>query len=166
MNGIFAFLLAVLIYPGALAAILTAAALTWTRDAGHAFVTRAAVQNPVRTIRGLRAALDRDALIPDGAAPHIIGTLSLAAIVLPLLALILLPVPGNPLVSVIGMTGDLAAEAGLLLACPRCASASAGRCPRPTHASPPTVPFATSPAPSSSWRSPSPPSPSNSRRSA
>lgn len=118
MNGIFAFLLAVLIYPGVAAAVLAATALTWTRAAGRAFVTRATVENPVRAIRGLRSALDRDALIPDGAAPRIVAALSLAAIILPLLALILLPVPGNPLVSVIGMTGDLAAEAGLLLGLP------------------------------------------------
>src|SRR5689334_16685381 len=118
MNGIFAFLLAVLIYPGVVVAGLAAVALSWTRDAGRAFVTRAAVENPVRAMRGLRGALDRDALIPDGAAPRLAGALSLAAIVLPLLALILLPVPGNPLVSVIGATGDLAAEAGLLLGLP------------------------------------------------
>src|SRR5262249_31629009 len=118
MNGVLAFLLAVLIYPGVLIAVVAALVLSWVRSCARAALVGSLISGPLREVREVRATLERDAVVPEGAYSVVIGLASSGAVVLPLIALILLPVPGNPLVDAIGLRGDLAAEGALLLGVP------------------------------------------------
>jgi formate hydrogenlyase subunit 4 len=118
MNGVLATILAALVYPGLLVALLAALLLSWGRASVRAAVSRAPVPDPLGEAREVRGALERDTIIPDTLGGWVTGFASTAALLLPLVALVLLPVPGNPLVSSLGLTGDLAAEGGLLLGVP------------------------------------------------
>jgi len=118
MNGVVASILAVLIYPGVLVAVVAALLLSWGRTSARATLIGNPIPGPLREVREVRATLERDAVLPEGAYGGIIGLASSTAIILPLIALILLPVPGNPLVDAIGLRGDLAAEGALLLGVP------------------------------------------------
>src|SRR5262249_37684838 len=118
MNGVLAFLLAVLIYPGVLIAVVAALVLSWVRSCARAALVGSLISGPLREVREVRATLERDAVVPEGAYSVVIGLASSGAVVLPLIALVLLPVPGNPLVDAIGLKGDLAAESALLLGVP------------------------------------------------
>lgn len=121
MNGIFGFVLAVLIYPGVLVALLAAWALTWTRESARGAVTSggtAGLVPPLRTVREVRGTLERDTTAPRGVSSWVLAFGSLMAIVCPLVALILLPAPGNPLVRALGLPADLTAEGALLVGLP------------------------------------------------
>ncbi len=117
MNGILGFVIAVLVYPGLLAAALAAVALGWARQSVRGAVSRDGAGSPLTALRELRADFGREATAA-GVLPWALTLASLAAILAPLLALVLLPVPGNPLAQALGMTGDLAVEAGLLVGLP------------------------------------------------
>lgn len=118
MNGILSFVLAVLVYPGAFVALLAAWALTWGRESVRAAVSREVVPSPLREVNEIRSDLARDIVQPEGLYPWLMITASYAALLMPLLALILLPIPGNPLVQAIGLQGDVIACAALLLGVP------------------------------------------------
>src|SRR5579871_6083851 len=118
MNGILSFVLAVLVYPGAFVALLAAWALTWGRESVRAAVSREVVPSPLREVNEIRSDLARDIVQPEGLYPWLTITASYAALLMPLLALILLPIPGNPLVQAIGLQGDVIACAALLLGVP------------------------------------------------
>jgi formate hydrogenlyase subunit 4 len=118
VNGVLAVILAVLIYPGVLVAVIAALLLSWSRTSVRSAFIGSPIADPLREAREVRATLERDAVLPEGAYAGVIGLASCAAIILPLVALVLLPVPGNPLVDALGLRGDLAAEGGLLLGVP------------------------------------------------
>jgi formate hydrogenlyase subunit 4 len=118
MNGVFSFLLAVLVYPGAVVALLVAVALAWVRESARGAFSGGSLTSPLQGFAELRTAFTRDAVVPEGIRPGFVTACSLAAVVFPLLALVLLPVPGNPLVTSLGLTGDLVLEGALLLALP------------------------------------------------
>lgn len=118
MNGVLAFVLAVLVYPGVIVAVLVALALGWAREAARGAVVASGTPHPLRGVQEVRGALERDTIAPEGIHPWVLTLGTTAAVVFPLLALILLPVPGNPLASALGLPGDLAAEAALLLGLP------------------------------------------------
>lgn len=118
MNGVVAFILTVLLYPGIIAAGITAVALTWARDSARAAVGRGRFAPPLSLVEEVRGTLARDTLLPSGTMEWVLMLVSSTAPVFPLLALILLPVPGNPLVPALGLTGDLIVEGGLLLGLP------------------------------------------------
>ncbi|HEX6122914.1 MAG TPA: NADH-quinone oxidoreductase subunit H, partial [Ktedonobacterales bacterium] len=118
MNAVLNFAVGVLIYPGVLVALLAAWALAWVRESARGALSGGAVSNPLRSLAELRTTYERESIIPEGAQPAVLAFASTAAIIVPVLALILLPIPGNPLTSVLGLTGDLAVEGALLLALP------------------------------------------------
>jgi formate hydrogenlyase subunit 4 len=118
MNGLLAFVLAVLLYPGVVVAFAAAWALSWLRSSSRAVAAREAAPGPLGEVLAVRGALDRDAAAPEGMASWLITLAAGVALLFPLVALILLPVPGNPLVSALGLKGDLALESGLLLGVP------------------------------------------------
>jgi formate hydrogenlyase subunit 4 len=118
MNAVINIAVGILIYPGVLVALLAAWALAWVRASARGTLSGGAVTSPLRSLAELRTTFERESIIPEGAQPALIAFCSTAALVFPLLALILLPVPGNPLTSVLGLTGDLAVEGALLLALP------------------------------------------------
>ncbi|MGZ6388255.1 MAG: NADH-quinone oxidoreductase subunit H [Ktedonobacterales bacterium] len=118
MNGIVAFILTVLLYPGIIAAGIASVALTWARDSARAVVGRGRFAPPLSLVEEVRGAIARDALLPAGTTAWVLMLASSVAPLFPLLALIFLPVPGNPLVAALGLTGDLIAEGGLLLGLP------------------------------------------------
>lgn len=118
MNGIVAFILAVLLYPGIVAAGIASVALTWARDSARAVVGRGRMTPPLSLVEEVRGTLSRDTLLPAGATAWALMLVSSAAPIFPLLAVIFLPLPGNPLVTALGLTGDLIVEAGLLLGLP------------------------------------------------
>ncbi len=113
------FFLAVLIYPGILVACLAALVLTWVRE-----YTAAGTGGHVSATSPLALLTDTSTLLRSDSAErrHISGTaLALVTGVValaPLVALVLLPVPGNPLVRAVGLTGDLTAEGALLVCGP------------------------------------------------
>ncbi len=118
MSAVFSFLLAVLIYPGLLVALLAAVALAWVRESARGALSGTSLTNPLRGFAELRTEFGRDSAVPEGIQPGLITAGTLAAVIFPVLALVLLPVPGNRLVSSLGFTGDLALEGALLLALP------------------------------------------------
>lgn len=118
MNGIVAFVLAVLVYPGAFVGVLAAWGLTWARQSARSTLESRSVANPLHNVAELRGDLERETVAPSAVYSWVLTLTSGAAILFPLVALVLLPVPANPLVSAIGLTGDLAAEGALLLGLP------------------------------------------------
>src|SRR5262249_51696627 len=91
---------------------------SWGRTSARATLVGSPIPGPLREVREVRATLERDAVLPESAYGWIIGLASSAAIVLPLSPLILLPVPGQPLVDATGLPRDPAAEGALLLGVP------------------------------------------------
>ncbi len=121
MNPVIDVLLAVLIYPGVLLALLAGLILTLVRGAAEGALQPAPGAGPgtaIAAIGELRAAWRRETVLPEGVSSAMLTLCTLAALFFPLLALILLPVPGNPLARGIGLFGDLTAETGLLLGLP------------------------------------------------
>ncbi len=118
MNGILAFVLAVLVYPGLLVAGLAALALGWARDSARGALANTGTPHPLKSVQQVRGALQRDTIAPEGVYPLALTLTSTAAVLFPVAALVLLPVPGNPLVQALSLQGDLIAEGGLLLGLP------------------------------------------------
>jgi formate hydrogenlyase subunit 4 len=118
LNGVLAFALAVLVYPGLVAAVIAAWALSWARQWVRAITAHESAPTPLHDVAQLRAAVERDTVTPDSVPPRVVIGASIVAAIFPLLALLLLPLPGNPLVASFGLTGDLVVEAGLLLGVP------------------------------------------------
>ncbi|PWT73370.1 MAG: hypothetical protein C5B60_08305 [Chloroflexi bacterium] len=118
MNSILSFVLAVLIYPGVFIAAIAAWALTWGRESIQAVVARDPIPGPLRDIGEIRNGMVRDMSQPSGLYTLLSTLAAGTAILLPVISLILMPVPGNPLVQAIGLTGDVVSGAALLLAVP------------------------------------------------
>ncbi|HEU5441549.1 MAG TPA: NADH-quinone oxidoreductase subunit H [Ktedonobacterales bacterium] len=118
LNGVLAFGIAVLIYPGLIVAVLAGWALSWARASARAVAGRQAIPAPLTEVHEIRAEIARDSITPPGIAPRVVGAFASIVAVFPLVALVLLPVPGNPLVASLGLQGDLVLEGGLLLGVP------------------------------------------------
>lgn len=118
MNGALAVALAILIYPGIVAALAAAWVLAWVRDAARAALAGGNQPSPLSALAELRRAAARDTLAPPGGPSLVISLATMVGIAAPVAALVLLPVPGNPLVAALGLAGDLAAEGALLLGLP------------------------------------------------
>jgi formate hydrogenlyase subunit 4 len=118
MNGVLAFVIALLLYPGILAGLAAAWILVWSRDVARATVSNSQRPGPLGVLAELQAALRRDTLAPSGVRTAILALVPVVAAAAPIAALVLLPVPGNPLVGALGLTGDLAVEGALLLIVP------------------------------------------------
>ncbi len=116
LNPIVEVVVAALIYPGVVVALIAAGILAWVR--GTAQQTLAHSGAAGGGLAALRAAWGEEAQLPAGVYEPLLNAGAIAAVIFPLLALILLPVPGNPLTYTLGLGGDLAAEAGLLLGVP------------------------------------------------
>jgi formate hydrogenlyase subunit 4 len=110
--------LAILVYPGLLAALVAAWILSWVRGAAQGALQGSSNPGPLRLLGELRAEWQQDAVVPEGVAPALLTVGTWTAVLAPLLALILLPVPGNPAIAPLGLTGDLVAEGALLLGVP------------------------------------------------
>src|SRR5215471_14145359 len=108
MNAVIGFILAVLVYPGVLIAILAGWALLWVRESASGAMNGVPLSNPLRGLAELRATFERESAVTEGEQPALVAAASMAAMIFPLLALVLLPVPGNPLLTTLGLTGDLA----------------------------------------------------------
>lgn len=118
MIQVISFVLGVLVYPGLVVALIAAWVLGWIRESARGALNGGEVAGPMRAIGELRSAFERESIVPEGAQPAVLTVATTAAVLFPLLALVLLPVPGNPLVSALGLAGDLAAEGALLLGLP------------------------------------------------
>lgn len=118
MNGVLAVALAILIYPGIVVALIAAWVLAWVRDAARAAVGGGHQTSPLSALTDVRDALTRDTLIPPGGSSLAVAIGAALGLAMPIAALVLLPVPGNPLVRSLGLTGDLAVEGALVLGLP------------------------------------------------
>lgn len=118
MNALLALLVAIVLYPGVIASFAVAWALAWTREAARAALGSGQRPGPLRALAELRALFGRDALRPTGVYAPALQLASAVALATPLVALVLLPVPGNPLVRALGLTGDLVVGSALLLGVP------------------------------------------------
>jgi NADH-quinone oxidoreductase subunit H len=118
MNGVLALVVAVFLYPGVVAALVAAWVLGWARDATRASLASGQVPGPFQVPAELRALFTRDALDAADAPSSALGLASVVAFATPVIALILLPVPGNPLVRALGLTGDLVVGGAMLLGIP------------------------------------------------
>lgn len=118
MNPVLSLLLAILVYPGILVASVAAWILTWVRSMTRAALAGTTVPNPLGEVRELRVAFGRETLPPDGVHPIVVSLATGVALLAPLLALIFLPVPENPIAVAIGLPGDLVAVGALLLGVP------------------------------------------------
>src|SRR5215470_3155173 len=103
MNAVIGVLLAILVYPGLLVALLVAWALTSVFAAAQG----RPVSDPLEFPGAVRIAFDKEGILPAGVFAPAITVATLVAVVCPLLALIFLPLPGNPMVSAIGLQGDI-----------------------------------------------------------
>lgn len=117
-NPVVDVLLAVLIYPGVLVALIVALILGWLREVTEGAFAGTPAVGPGELVGELRDAWRSETILPEGISSAMLSLLTLAAPLFPLLALILLPVPGNPLAASLGYFGDLVAEAALLLGLP------------------------------------------------
>ncbi len=118
MSAVLAVMLAVLVYPGLAAALAVAWLLMWTRDVTRASLGSGARPGPLSLVAEVRATFARDTLAPAGTGMAFQAVLPVLALALPLVAPVLLPVPGNPLADALGLKGDLVAEGALLLGVP------------------------------------------------
>jgi formate hydrogenlyase subunit 4 len=114
MNGVLSFALAVLIYPGLLVAVVAGVLLVWVRTTARGAISG----EKAATLTELRESWQGETIVPDGVSDFALTLSSGMAILAPALALVLLPIPGNPLVTLIGLQGDLVAEGALLLGMP------------------------------------------------
>lgn len=117
MSGVIGFVLAVLVYPGLVVALIAAVVLGWVRDATRGAVAGTGVSHPLRLVRDARSMLTVDSTEPD-THPLALTLGTYAAVLVPVLALVFLPVPGNPLVTSIGQSSDIILEGALLLGMP------------------------------------------------
>lgn len=118
MTTFLAIVVAVLIYPGLLVAGVAAWLFTWMRDAMRGTVSGTPISAPVQLLGEMRAAFARETVTPDGVPTWVAAGLTNVMLLAPLLALALLPLPGNPLASALSWQGDLALEGALLLGVP------------------------------------------------
>lgn len=117
-SGVVEFILAALVYPGAVLALVAAWALGWTRDAARELVRGARAPRFFTSVAAIRGMFARETLVPAGVNPIALSlgvTLVLAS---PFAALVALPLPANPLTQAVGLRGDLIAEGALLLGLP------------------------------------------------
>ncbi|HEY7092776.1 MAG TPA: hypothetical protein VH393_06340, partial [Ktedonobacterales bacterium] len=101
MNAVIGVLLAILVYPGLLVALLAAWALTWVRTSVFGAAQGRPVSDPLGFPGAVRTAFDKEGIAPAGVFAPAITVATLVAAVCPLLALIFLPLPGNPMVSAV-----------------------------------------------------------------
>lgn len=118
MNSAVGFILAAFVYPGALAALVVAWALGWARVFARSAAEGQPAPGPLSDLTEIRGLFAREADAPEGVSFFALSLGATVAVVAPLTALLLLPVPGNALVRAIGLQGDLIAEVGLLLGLP------------------------------------------------
>lgn len=118
MNGVLEFALAALVYPGALVALVAAWALAWAREAAHDAARGRPTPGLFGQLAVIRGLFSRETLAPAGVNPFALSLGVTVVVAAPLAALVMLPLPGNPLTQAVGLRGDLIAEAGLLLGAP------------------------------------------------
>lgn len=118
MNSAVAFVLAAFVYPGALAALAIAWALGWTRAAVRSVAEGQPAPHPLFDLTAIRGLFTSETYAPEGVSQFAISLGVIVAVLAPLTALLLLPLPANALVRSIGLQGDLIAEVALLLGLP------------------------------------------------
>ena len=118
MNGVLSFALAVLIYPGLLAAAVAGVVLLLVRNLARGAFSGEPSSGAGAALTELRESWRDETIVPDGVSDFGLTLSSGLAILAPALALVLLPVPGNPLVTLIGLNGDLVSEGVLLMGLP------------------------------------------------
>ena len=96
------------------------------------------VSDPLAFPGAVRTAFDKEGIAPAGVFAPAITVTTLVAVVCPLLALIFLPLPGNPMVSAVGLQGDIIAAGASCSPCRWRASSLAGSRLHPIRASQPT----------------------------
>jgi formate hydrogenlyase subunit 4 len=118
MNSALGFALAAFVYPGALAALVIAWALGWARAFARSTAERQPAPGPLSDVAAIRGLFSRETYAPEGVSLFALSLGGTIAVLAPLTALLLLPLPGNALVRAIGLQGDLIAELALLLGLP------------------------------------------------
>lgn len=118
MNSAVAFVLAAFVYPGALAALVGAWALGWARAFARNAADGQPAPGPFSDVAGIRSLFAHETYAPEGVSMFALSLGTTVAVVAPLAALLLLPLPGNALVRSIGLSGDLIVEVALLLGVP------------------------------------------------
>lgn len=118
MNSALGFVLAAFVYPGVLAALALAWALGWARASARSLTASQPAPGPLSDVAAMRGLIVRETYAPEGVSLFALSLGTTVAVLAPLAALVLLPVPGNALVRSIGLQGDLIAESALLLGLP------------------------------------------------
>jgi formate hydrogenlyase subunit 4 len=118
MNSALGFALAAFIYPGALVALVIAWALGWARAFARSTAEGQPAPGPLSDVASIRSLFARETYAPEGVSLFALSLGATIAVLAPLTALLLLPLPGNALVRAIGLQGDLIAEVALLLGLP------------------------------------------------
>ncbi len=118
MNSAVGFALAAFVYPGVLAALALAWALGWARAFARSASAGAPAPGVFSDVTAIRSLFARETYAPESVSLFALSLGTTVAVLAPLTALILLPVPGNALTRAIGLQGDLIAEAALLLGLP------------------------------------------------
>lgn len=118
MNSALGFALAAFVYPGVLAALASAWALGWARAFARSASAGEPAPGPFSDVAAIRGLFARETYAPESVSLFALSLGTTVAVLAPLAALILLPVPGNALMRAIGLQGDLIADAALLLGLP------------------------------------------------
>jgi formate hydrogenlyase subunit 4 len=117
MNELLALVIALLVYPGVIFGLVAAGIFGWMRGASRAMVHGWEGATPLIAPREFSRRLRQASTMPDGVALPIPQLLPVAALVAPLLVLVLLPFPGNRAVQG-NYTLDIVAAGSFLLGMP------------------------------------------------
>lgn len=117
MNEVLAIIIALLVYPGVIFALLAAGIFGWVRGAARALAVGWEGSAPLIAPREFGRRLRQGSNVPEGVYAPALQVLPIFAAVAPLLVLVLLPLPGNVAVGK-GYSLDIAAAGALLLGMP------------------------------------------------
>jgi len=118
MSDFFALLLTLLIFPGILFAVVATLLLSWVRSNGRAYTLGWSSAGQSINLRQLSRRFRQSSTVTDGVHRPVIQILPVIAVMCPLLALILLPFPGNRGTGNPAYTTDVVAVVALLLGMP------------------------------------------------
>jgi NADH:ubiquinone oxidoreductase subunit H len=118
MNELLAMIVALLVFPGLLFALVAALIFGWIRSYAHASAQGWTGTLPRLSLREVTRRLRQGSTVSEGAFAPLIQALPILAAICPLLVLVFLPIPANRAADNNTFTADVVAVAALLLGLP------------------------------------------------
>ncbi len=118
MNPLLAAVIALIVYPGILFALVAALLLGWVRGTARALTAGWSGLMPPLSFRQISRRRRQASTLPEGAVAPVIQALPVIALVCPIVALAFVPLPGNAGLAKSDVTLDVVALSALLLGMP------------------------------------------------